>query len=179
MLRFLVFLSVLLLELPNGCVSCWAEDFAVETEKVVADLLIVGGTESGCAAAVQAARMGIPRIVVVSDTHLLGGQFTAEGLLAIDENRGPEGYGHGVPFPRHGLFRDLIERIEAINVQREGKARPGNTRVITTCRPSVSQEAFTALLRPYLDSGRVQVRTDWHPRSCLFGHEEASERRQV
>lgn len=179
MLRLLVFLSVVLLELPNGCVSCRAEDVAVETEEVVADLLIVGGTESGCAAAVQAARMGVSRIVVVSDTHLLGGQFTAEGLLAIDENRGPEGYGHGVPFPRHGLFRDLIERIEAINVRREGKARPGNTRVITTCRPSVSQEAFTALLRPYLDSGRVQVRTDWHPQSCLFGYEEASERRQV
>ncbi len=38
------------------------------SEKVIdADLLIVGGGESGCAAAVQAARMGVKRIVLVND----------------------------------------------------------------------------------------------------------------
>jgi hypothetical protein len=36
-------------------------------DHVEADLLIVGGTESGCAAAVQAARMGVKRIVLVND----------------------------------------------------------------------------------------------------------------
>ena len=32
------------------------------------DLLIVGGTESGCAAAIQAARMGVESVTIVSDT---------------------------------------------------------------------------------------------------------------
>ncbi len=151
---------------------------ASETE-ISTDLLIVGGTESGCAAAVQAARMGVQRILVVSDTHLLGGQFTAQGLLAIDENRGPEGYGHGVPFPRHGLFLDLINQIEDINLQQEGKRRPGNTRVITTCRPAVSDKAFRNLLKPYLDTGRVQVLHDWWPKECLVRGANAATRRRI
>lgn len=37
------------------------------------DLLVVGGTESGCAAAVQAARMGVSSIVLVNDIDWLGG----------------------------------------------------------------------------------------------------------
>ena len=49
-------------------------------DAVQADLLVVGGTESGCAAAVQAARMGVERIVLVNDIEWLGGQFSAEGL---------------------------------------------------------------------------------------------------
>ncbi|MFP6765681.1 MAG: FAD-dependent oxidoreductase, partial [Planctomycetaceae bacterium] len=61
-----------------------------------ADLLVVGGTESGCAAAVQAARMGVRRIVLVNDIDWLGGQFSAEGLGAIDENRA-HGYDGSVP----------------------------------------------------------------------------------
>jgi len=38
-------------------------------------LLIVGGDESGCAAAVQAARLGVPRIVLVNDIEWLDGLF--------------------------------------------------------------------------------------------------------
>ncbi len=35
-------------------------------EVVEADLLIGGGNESGCAAAVQAARLGVERVVLVN-----------------------------------------------------------------------------------------------------------------
>jgi len=38
-------------------------------------LLIVGGNKSGCAAAVQAARLGVPRIVLVNDIEWLDGLF--------------------------------------------------------------------------------------------------------
>ncbi len=109
-----------------------------------ADLLVVGGTESGCAAAIQAARMGVQSIVLVNDIEWLGGQFSAEALVAIDENRGPAGYDQTVPFPRAGLFKELIDRIERRNKQKYGRARPGNTRVITTCRRArVSRDVAT------------------------------------
>lgn len=121
------------------------------------DLLIVGGTESGGAAAVQAARMGVKRIMLVNDIDWLGGQFSAEGLVAIDENRGPEGYGHGVPVPRHGMFREVITRIENLNQQKYGVARPGNTRVITTCRPADAAKVFEELVQPYVQTGQVQI----------------------
>lgn len=123
------------------------------------DLLVTGGTESGCAAAIQAARMGVKRIALVSDLEMLGGQFTAESLVAIDENRGPAGYGHGVPFPRNGLFQELMNHIEQINLRKYGKSRPGNTRVITTCRPKDAAEVFRQLIEPYLQSGQITLET--------------------
>ncbi len=122
-----------------------------------ADLLVVGGTESGCAAAVQAARMGVRRIVLVNDTWWLGGQFSSQALGAIDENRGPQGYGHGVPFPRSGMFAEVVQAIERLNLRKYGKARPGNTRVITTCRPRDAAEVFRRFVLPAVESGQLLI----------------------
>ncbi len=47
---------------------------------IEADLLIVGGDESGCAAAVQAARLGVKQVVLVNDIEWLGGQFCTQGI---------------------------------------------------------------------------------------------------
>lgn len=121
------------------------------------DLLIIGGTESGCAAAVQAARMGVKSITIVNDIDWLGGQFSAEALAAIDENRPPNGYGHGVPFPRSGLFAEVMTIIEEQNRAKYGHPRPGNTRVITTARPVEAEAAFRKLLKPYVDQGIINI----------------------
>lgn len=138
-----------------------------QSPRVDTDLLIVGGTESGCAAAIQAARMGVKSITIVNDIDWLGGQFSAEALVAIDENRGPAGYDHTVPFPRAGLFREVIDRIEAINLQKYGVARPGNTRVITTCRPADAERVFREMLQPYIDSGQVRIISNHYPVEAL------------
>ncbi|MCA9206544.1 MAG: FAD-dependent oxidoreductase, partial [Planctomycetales bacterium] len=70
------------------------------------DLLVVGGSESAVAAAVQAARLGVPRIAIVNDIAWLGGQFTAEGLGAVDE--WTIYHGRREPFPRSGLFLEIM-----------------------------------------------------------------------
>jgi len=132
-------------------------------EQLDADLLIVGGTESGCAAAVQAARMGVQRIVIVNDIHWLGGQFSAEALVAIDENTYKTGVRHDPPIPRHGAFQEVIERIEANNLKKYGVARPGNTRVITTTRPLDAQFVFQDWLAPYVKRGQIQIRSWYEP----------------
>ena len=107
--------------------------------------------------------MGIRRIVLVNDTDWLGGQFSSEALGAIDENRGPEGYGHGVPFPRSGLFREVVDIIERTNRRKYGNPRPGNTRVITTCRPRDAAQAFAELVRPYVKNGRLRILQPYYP----------------
>ncbi len=135
-----------------------------------ADLLIVGGTESGCAAALQAARMGVKSITLVNDIEWLGGQFSAEALMAIDENRGPEGYGHGVPFPRSGIFSEVMNHIEKRNREKYGVPRPGNTRVITTCLPSDAEQVFRSLLKPHLENGTITIHSNYFPVSVL--HDE-------
>ena len=50
----------------RGCFfACALSTLQLSAEEIEVDLLVVGGTESGCAAAVQAARMGIKKIALV------------------------------------------------------------------------------------------------------------------
>ena len=148
------------------CAVGWARSEPAALE-LKADVLVVGGTESGCAAAVQAARMGVTNVVLVNDIEWLGGQFSAEALAAIDENR--EGsYNGTVPIPRSGMFREVIGRIEAVNSNKfAGVSRPGNTRVITTCLPSDAEGAFRNLLKPYETQGLVARYSGYYPVQAL------------
>jgi len=130
---------------------------AEKARSLNADLLIAGGTESGCAAAVQAARMGVESIVLVTDGRWLGGQFSSQGLVAIDENANVGGTRHKLPIPRSGLFKETIERIEELNRRKHGRARPGNTRVITTCRPADAAQVFADPVQPYVESGQLTI----------------------
>src|SRR6476659_9284729 len=81
--------------------------------EIEADLLVVGGNESAVAAAVQACRLGVPRVVLVNDIDWLGGQFSAEGVGAVDEWTTING--KRLNFPRSGIYREVMERIRAHN----------------------------------------------------------------
>jgi heterodisulfide reductase subunit A-like polyferredoxin len=96
---------------PIGCLVCTSllsaillssqrplcgQDAKRQHGEIDSELLIVGGTESGCAAAIQAARMGVRSIVLVSDTKWLGGQFSTEALVAIDESADGIGIRHAI-----------------------------------------------------------------------------------
>jgi hypothetical protein len=133
--------------------------------EVQADLLVVGGNESACAAAVQAARLGVQRIVLVNDIEWLGGQFSAEGVGPIDE-RTLVG-GKSVNFPRSGLFLELVESIRAHNDKAYGLPAPGNCWSATeTVEPAVAARLFEELLAPYAagGTGQVEVLRGWQPK---------------
>ena len=50
----------------------------------------------------------------------------------------------------------MIDAIEKKNAELYGGVRrPGNTRVITTCRPAVSEKVFRELLAPHEKSGQI------------------------
>jgi hypothetical protein len=91
-------------------------------QSIKTDLLIVGATESGWAAAIQAARQGVDSIVIVHDGEWFGGQYTEQALACVDENKGVGKVGWGVDwhpmkrsFHRSGLFRELMDPIEQFN----------------------------------------------------------------
>jgi len=133
-------------------------------EQVDADLLIVGGNESACAAAVQAARLGVKRIVLVNDIDWLGGQFSAEGVGCPDEWTAVNG--HRVNFPRSGLFREVIDRIRAHNSHVYGLPSPGNSYCGTeTIEPAAAEKIFEELLAPYTEKngGALRVVRGWQP----------------
>jgi len=142
---------------------------AADAGHVEADLLIVGGNESACAAAVQAARLGVKRIVLVNDIEWLGGQFSAESVGPLDE-RTIVG-GKSVNFPRSGLFLEMVGQIRAHNQKTYGAAAPGNCWSGTeTIEPAAAARLFEELVAPYSDKGsqQVQVLRGWQPTKVLL-----------
>ncbi|MEQ8787762.1 MAG: FAD-dependent oxidoreductase [Pirellulaceae bacterium] len=140
-------------------------------EEVTCDLLIVGGTESGWAAAIQAARLGVKEIVIVHDGEWLGGQYTEQSLACVDENKGVGKVGWGVDwhpmkrsFHRSGLFKELMDRIEAFNTRKYGSPMPGLPwHGPSTFRPAEAEAIFREMLQPYLASGQVRLITNRYP----------------
>jgi hypothetical protein len=129
---------------------------------VEADLLIVGGNESACAAAVQAARLGVKQIVLVNDIEWLGGQFSAEGVGCPDEWTTVNG--RRVNFPRSGLYSEVIDRIRAHNSKTYGIATPGNAFCGTeTIEPAAAAKIFEELVKPHVDSGVLRIERGWQP----------------
>jgi cation diffusion facilitator CzcD-associated flavoprotein CzcO len=78
------------------------------------DVLVVGGSTSGVAAAIQSARLGV-KTCLVEETDWLGGMYTAAGISAFD---GPlQNYYDRNPYASvnfsasSGIFREIEERI--------------------------------------------------------------------
>ncbi len=137
------------------CLPLLASGEVIET-----NLLIVGGNESACAAAVQAARLGVKRIVLVNDNDWLGGQFSAEGVGCMDE--WTTIHGKRVNFPRSGIYREVLDRIRAHNSQKYGVPSPGNAYCGTeTIEPAAAAAIFEDLLKPYVASGALRIERGW------------------
>jgi len=127
-----------------------------------ADLLIVGGNESACAAAVQASRLGVQRIVLVNDIDWLGGQFCAEGVGVVDEWTTVDG--KRADFPRSGLFREVAGRLEETNRRKFGTPSPGNSFCgRLTIEPAEAARIFAELLAA--ESSHVRIERGWEPRA--------------
>ena len=151
--------------LGNGGVAAPEDHGLSEVREIEADLLVVGATESGWAAAIQAARMGVERIVIVHDGEWYGGQFTEQALACVDENKGVGKVGWGVDwhpmkrsFSRSGLFKEVMDLIEARNTERYGSPMPGLPyHGPSTHRPAEAELAFRELIQPYVDLGQIEV----------------------
>ncbi len=144
---------------------------AQAVEEHSTELLVVGGTESGWAAAIQAARLGVRSVTIVHDGDWLGGQFTEQALACVDENKGVGKVGWGVDwhpmkrsFHRSGLFKELMDRIEAFNTRKYGASMPGRPyHGPSTFRPAEAEAIFRQMLQPFLDSGQVRLITNRYP----------------
>ena len=145
-----------------GCIFALVSAFAhaADPTTLEADLLIVGGNESACAAAVLAARLGVKKIVLVNDIDWLGGQFSAEGVGCPDEWTGVNG--RRVNFPRSGIYSEVIQRIRAHNSQTYGIPAPGNAYCGTeTIEPAAAAKIFEELVKPYVDAGVLRIERGW------------------
>jgi hypothetical protein len=121
-----------------------------------ADLLVVGGNESAVACAVQAARLGVKRIVLVNDIAWLGGQFSAEAVGCLDEWTTYNG--QRTNFPRSGMFLEIVNRIREFNTRTYGKPEPGNAFCgKQTIEPAAAAGIFEEFIAPYAAQGTGQI----------------------
>jgi hypothetical protein len=154
----------LILGFAISCLSPLTRAADPEHPTLVCDLLVVGGTEAGIAAAVQAARCGTSKIIFVSDTSMLGGQFSAEGVGAIDEWTTYKS--KRVEFARSGSFSEIINRIHQENGKQHGRIRPGNGFCAAeTIEPASAGLIFSNWLGPELrsHSGPIELRIGFRP----------------
>lgn len=135
---------------------------ATAAEPVACDLLVVGGNEAAVAAAVQGARLGVSRVVLVSDIDMLGGQFSAEGVGNVDEWTTVDG--RRTEFPRSGLFLEVARAIEATNQRLYGTPQPANSFCARlTIEPREAARIFEELVAPQVQTGRLRIERGWEP----------------
>ncbi|MCC7326389.1 MAG: FAD-dependent oxidoreductase [Burkholderiales bacterium] len=136
------------------------------------EVLVVGGGTGGVAAALAAARRG-RNVCLLEETDWLGGQFTAQGVSALDEHEHIEAFGGTASYT--ALRAALREHYRALaaNGAGEPEFNPGNCWVTRLAfEPAVAVAVLNTLLQPQVAAGRLQV----HLRTKATGATVAGER---
>lgn len=152
-----LFLSCAALEL-NRVVRPLAGFLSVQA---TADLLIVGASLGGVAAALSAARMGC-RVILTEETEWIGGQATTQGV-PLDEHPWIEDFGRTSSYAQ---FRSAVRSYYRENYSLSAEARadphfnPGACWV-SACgfEPRVGLAVLHQMLAPFLSSGQVRLYT--------------------
>jgi hypothetical protein len=130
-----------------------------------ADVVIIGGSTGGCAAALAAARAGL-RVILTEETDWIGGQLTSQAVPP-DEHPWIEQFGCTRSYRdfRRGV-RDYYRR----NLPLTPAARnaqyfnPGNGSVSRLCHePRIALSVLTDTLAKYVSGGRVVILLDHKP----------------
>ncbi len=127
---------------------------------VACDVLIAGGGVGGVAAALQAALSGL-KVCLTEETDWLGGQMTAQGVSALDENYLVETSGSTLKYQQ---LRDRLRAYyrQQFRLTREAAAQqyfnPGNCWVsVLSFEPAVAVAKIEEMLRPLEAQGTLTV----------------------
>ena len=150
-------------------IFCWAAvgwavaaGATLPAQSIEADLLVAGGSEAAVAAAVQASRLGVGRVVLVNDIDRFGGQFSNEGVGPADERVLMKG--RSVNFPRSGMMLEVVRAMRVHNLRTYGMEMPGNCWSGTdTIEPGPAARIFEDLLSPEVKAGRLRVFRGYAP----------------
>lgn len=137
-------------------IAAVAAGATLPAQSIEADLLVAGGSEAAVAAAVQASRLGVGRVVLVNDIDRFGGQFSNEGVGPADERVLMKG--RSVNFPRSGMMLEVVRAMRVHNLRTYGMEMPGNCWSGTdTIEPGPAARIFEDLLAPEVKAGRLRV----------------------
>jgi hypothetical protein len=124
------------------------------------DILIVGGSAGGTAAALAAAAHGA-HVCLIEITNWLGGQLTSQGVCTPDEHRYIETFGATRRYAafRHAV-RDYYRQHYTLtpNAWDASALNPGNCWVSRlSYEPQVGADILRAMTRPYEEAGNLHL----------------------
>lgn len=130
-----------------------------------ADVLVIGGSLGGVAAALAAARMD-KRVILTEETLWIGGQATTQGI-PLDEHPWSERFGRTQSYAdfREGV-RDYYRRHYPLTEEARADRylNPGAGWVSKLCfEPRVGLAVLYEMLAPHLSAGRIIILLRHHP----------------
>lgn len=139
-----------------------------------ADIVIIGGSTGGCAAALAAAKMG-KRVIMTEETVWIGGQLTSQAVPP-DEHPWIESFGCTRSYRQ---FRDGVRQYYRDHFPLTAEARatrhwnPGSANVSRISHePRAALAVIEQMLAPYIHSGRLTVLTRTQPESARTDGDE-------
>lgn len=126
-------------------------------KELAADLVVIGGSVGGCAAALAAARNGL-RVILTEETDWIGGQLTSQAVPP-DENAWIETCGGTRSYLNlRQEIRDYYLRHYPLTAEARAKPylNPGNGWVSRLCHePRVALAVLQQLLAPYVGGQKI------------------------
>jgi hypothetical protein len=133
--------------------------------ELTADLVIIGGSLGGCAAALAALRNGL-RVILTESTDWVGGQITSQ-ITPPDEHRYVERFGSTQLYRDfRNAIRDYYRRHYPLTTEalRDPLLSPGGGTVnYFTCEPRAALAVLEAMLAPYLSTGKLRILLETDP----------------
>src|ERR1700760_4772834 len=138
--------------LGSGIFTFDSKSFFSRSDEIAANLVIVGGSLGGYAAALAALRNGL-KVVLTEETDFIGGQLTSQGVPP-DEHQWIETQGSTKTYRqlRSGI-RNYYKRHYPLTAgaMANPNFNPGNGLVSALCcEPRVAEAALHQMLAPYI-----------------------------
>lgn len=129
------------------------------------DVVVIGGSTGGCAAALAAAKLG-KKVIMTEETEWIGGQLTSQAVPP-DEHKWIEQFGCTRTYRQ---FRDGVRNYYREHMPLTAAARanpylnPGNGYVSRLCfEPRTALAVLQQMLAPYIHSGKITLLTRCKP----------------
>ena len=137
--------------------------------ELTCDVLIVGASAGGVAAAMSVCAMGIS-VILLEETNWLGGQLTVQGVSTPDEQRHIETFGGT---SRYYDFRNQVrefyrtQRTLSPEALASTASNPGSCWVSKlSYEPKVGAEVLKEMLQPYVEQGKLRICFETRATDC-------------
>lgn len=128
-------------------------------KELQSDLVIIGGSLGGCAAALSALRNGL-KVIMTEETDWIGGQLTSQGVPP-DEHKHIESHGANRSYRQfRNAIRDYYRKHYRLTEQalNDPYFNPGRGSVSRLCcEPKVALNVLQQLFQPYINSGQLNL----------------------